>query len=117
NQEIANNFTSLSESISDVNSIANQAKADAQTGITNAATALSQAQSAISQLGGLSGKITSVEQDIDDINGVLSTKVSTTEFNSLTGTVDDLSTTQTQQAGLIAQKANQSTVDTLSGRV
>lgn len=118
NTAIANaGFSSLDDTLKNITAIGNQAKADAQIGIANAATALSQAQSAISQLGGLSGKITSVEQDIDDINGVLSTKVSTTDFNSLTGTVTNLSTTQTQQAGLIAQKANQSTVDTLTGRV
>ncbi len=46
-QKVADNFTSLSDSMSYVNTIVEQAKTDAQTGITNAATALSQANSAI----------------------------------------------------------------------
>lgn len=100
NQEIANNFTSLSDSLSTVSDISNQAKTDAQT-------ALNSAQSAINQLDGLGGQLTTVQNDIDDINGVLLQKVSTADFNSLTGRVNVAEGQIQTQAGQIALRVTE----------
>ena len=60
-------------------------------------------------------KIISIEENIDSINGTVSTTI--TELSQVNSTLTEQQTTIEQQAGLIATKANQTSIDTLTGRV
>lgn len=98
-------FTSLDATLADIASTGNQAKADAST-------ALSQAQSAVAVVGDVSGRITTVENSVDDINGVLVNKVSTVDFNNLTGRVGIAETAITQHDSAISLRATKTELTT-----
>lgn len=103
--------------ITDVNAIANNAKSQAQTAATNAQTALTNAQTALDKADGVSSKQTTIETNIDAINGTLSSKANTTDLNALKGRVNTAETNITQNATDIATKASKTDVNTLTGRV
>ncbi|WP_342515486.1 phage tail spike protein [Sutcliffiella sp. FSL R7-0096] len=60
-------------------------------------------------------RIVNVEQNVDTINGRISTTIN--ELSVLNGVVTEQQITIEQQAGILSGKANKDTVDTLTGRV
>ena len=63
------------------------------------------------------GKITTVNQSLTVMNGQIATKVSQTDFNTLSNTVSTQGTAIEQNAQAITLKASQSEVDSLSNTV
>ena len=66
---------------------------------------------------GTEQKFSTVNQTISTIEGELSSKVEQAEVDTLKGTVDNHSTTLTQQATLLESKADQESLNTLEGTV
>lgn len=101
--------------------IANQAKTDAANAVANVGTAVAKAEQAVidakDALNGIDGLKEDVEIEFTRIDGELTSKVSQTVYDRLTGTVESQGTLISQNTSAINLKANQSTVDTLTGRV
>ena len=108
--EIAGKFTRLDETISNVQSISNTAQINAQTAIGHSLDALQQASQAVANTGSLSVRV-------DDVENTLSIKADKTTVDDLIGIVDLQSLDIQANAEGLALKANQDTVDVLSGTV
>lgn len=91
---------------------------DSLTGINDNLAAKETALTALgSRLSSAELNVTTVTQEVDDINGVLATKVNTTDFNLLETTVSDHGTAIEQNSSNIALKASQSDLDLATGRI
>lgn len=128
NDDIADKFTDLDVEILAIETISNRANDNAQIAIDDAYTAYNTARTSIdignaaqltaqSALDGIDGLETYVDVEIDNINGELSRKVSQTDFNSLDGTVSEISTVAYQNQYDIGLKADSSLVDTINQTV
>lgn len=103
-------FTSLSDSLTGIQSIANSAQNNSITAVANAQTALNLASSVQSD-------VASIDLRVDEIEGTLSLKADSQSLDTLTGRVNLAETNIGINAQGLALKANQSTVDTLAGTV
>lgn len=121
-------FTSLTELTSDLKSSTNNAqlaadaaKADAISALSIAAGAKYDAIEAVAKAQNALDNIDTLDENINieitRIDGELSSKVSQTLFNTLSGTVTSQGTLISQNQTDIALKANQSEVDTINGKV
>jgi len=122
--DITDKFTSLDETISDVQSITNAAQASADVArdhaldaLSGANTAMIDARSALNGIDQLESTVADINIDIDEINGTLSLKADSDTVNALDGTVSSLSTEVGVIAGELSAKADSSLVDTISGIV
>ncbi|WKB49146.1 phage tail spike protein [Lactococcus lactis subsp. lactis] len=103
--------------IADLNNLANQAKSDAMAAKDNATMAITNAQSALEKANGVSNKVTTIETDINTINGALSIKANTTDVDAIKKRVTTAETNITQNANDIQLKASKSDVDTINSKV
>lgn len=131
NTTIGNTFTSLEGTMNQLSSISEQTRlnaeaaraqsltalSDAQKAQTNATDALTAARQGLSALEGVESSISTIDYEIDELNGSLSLKASQIDMNKLTGKVEQHTFDISVNAEGLKAKANQSTVDTLSGRV
>lgn len=93
----------LADQLPTIEGLATSAQADALQAIEDAL----QAQ----------GGVDSLQTDVSNLSGELTTKVSQTTFDTLAGTVSTQGTAITQNANDITQRATKTEVDTLSGTV
>src|SRR5699024_613607 len=117
-------FTSLDETISSVQTISNQAKANASTAIDNAleamntaGTAIDNALEAMQQAGQAVENTGSLNVRVDDVENTLSVKADKQTVDDLTGIVDLQALDIKANADGLKLKANQDTVDLIDGRV
>lgn len=99
--EMGNLQLSVDEDIADLQSTAN--------------TLIQRANEQEVELSAAGGRLVSVEQNIDTINGRVDTTI--TQLTSIDGVVSEQQTVIQQHAGLISEKASIISVDTLTGRV
>lgn len=102
-----------SEYIEKVNTI-NESLDDAKSSIVNAKIELENTKN---KLNTIDLNYIAVEKNIDEINGVLSTKVDSTEFDLLDSTVTQNTTDLIQTKKDISLKANQESLDLVTDRV
>lgn len=93
---------------------AEQAQTDATNAVNKAQNALDDAKEALSNVEGVQ---TQLVTEVTRIDGLLSTKVEQSTFDSLKGTVTSQGTQITQNAKDIALKANQTEVDAINDKV
>lgn len=131
NTTIGNTFTSLDDTMNQLSSISEQTRLNAEAAQAQSLTALSDAQKAqknatdaltaarqgLSALEDVESSISTIDYEIDELNGSLSLKASQTDMNKLTGKVEQHTFDISVNANGLKTKAAQSTVDTLSGTV
>lgn len=105
----------ISEVETDMGNLQTTVNADIANLNTTAADLLTRLAANEAALQANSGKITTVEEEIDTINGTLSTTI--TQLSSLEGTVSEQQTQINANANAISLKASQTSVDTLTGRI